>query len=214
MMYRFCVVVLSLGLVLVFVMRTSFEAAPTGATAPGTPAAGTPEAGIPGVEMFKVDSAAHVEGPVTYPQTPPVGGPHNPVWQNCGFYNRVVASERVVHSMEHGAVWITFQPDLPKAQIAVLKRLAGRNDHVLISPFPGLSDPVVASAWGEQLRLKSVSDPRLKEFVRAFAGHGPERNAPCDGSTTETGPLQLGTPVATVGSSASIAGTPVGANSP
>jgi hypothetical protein len=47
---------------------------------------------------------------VDYPQSPPVGGPHNPIWQNCGFYSKPVRDEYAVHSMEHGAVWITYSP--------------------------------------------------------------------------------------------------------
>ena len=82
--------------------------------AAGTPEAGTPTAeGIPGLLTFAVASAAHVEGAVDYPQDPPAGGPHAEVWQNCGFYDEPVVKERAVHSQEHGAVWITYRPDLP-----------------------------------------------------------------------------------------------------
>ena len=49
--------------------------------------------------------------------------------------------------------------------------------YVLISPYPGLEDPVVASAWGAQLRLDDVNDPRLQAFIDRYAGNGPERGA-------------------------------------
>ncbi len=29
----------------------------------------------------------HVDGPVTYSVTPPVGDPHNATWMNCGIYD-------------------------------------------------------------------------------------------------------------------------------
>ena len=79
-----------------------------------------------GVESFDIQSREHVQGTVSYEQSVPVGGPHNPVWQNCGFYNSPVQNENAVHSMEHGAVWITYQPDLPSDQVEVLKKPGAR----------------------------------------------------------------------------------------
>ena len=42
--------------------------------------------GVPGVVVVPVSGANHVNGTVDYPTSPPAGGNHNPVWQNCGFY--------------------------------------------------------------------------------------------------------------------------------
>jgi hypothetical protein len=106
-----------------------------------------------GVQSFDITSREHVQGPVSYEQSVPVGGPHNPVWQNCGFYDSPVRNENAVHSMEHGAVWITYQPDLPSDQVDVLRNLAHDKSYVLISLYPDLPSPVVASAWGKQLQL-------------------------------------------------------------
>jgi hypothetical protein len=84
-----------------------------------------------------------------------------------------VRDENAVHSLEHGAVWITYQPDLPQEQIGKLRDLAQSNRFLLISPYPDLPAPVVASAWGKQLRLQSAEDPDLKRFVR-FYSQGPQ----------------------------------------
>jgi putative peptide zinc metalloprotease protein len=137
--------------------------------------------GPAGTESFAITERTHVLRPVSYPQDPPVGGDHAPIWQNCGFYDIPVRNENAVHSLEHGAVWITYRPDLPEEQIDALRNLAHRQSYVLVSPYPDLPAPVVASAWGKQLRLESGDDPRLDEFVRAFRlGHqAPEAGAPC-----------------------------------
>lgn len=133
---------------------------------------------IAGVETFAVD-AGHSEAP-TYPHVPPVGGIHNPVWQPCAFYDQPVPNEKAVHSLEHGAIWITFRPDLPAAQIEGLATLARSRKDVLVSRWDnGLPAPVVVTGWGRQLRLESTTDPRLMEFVRLYANQGPEINAPC-----------------------------------
>ena len=134
------------------------------------------------VKSYSNLSRNHTKEPVDYPQTPPVGGPHNPIWQNCGFYSKPVRNEYAVHSMEHGAVWITYSPDLPKDQVENIKSLTQKS-YVLASPYPGLPAPVVASAWGKQLRLNSTSDPRLEQFVSTYSQgpQNPEPGAPCTG---------------------------------
>jgi hypothetical protein len=135
---------------------------------------------IQGVETFSGIDAGHTEAPVSYPQVPPVGGIHNPLWQQCGFYAEPVPNEKAVHSLEHGAIWITFRPDLPQAEIDALATLARSRNLILVSRWDnGLPAPVVATGWGRQLRLQSASDPRLLEFVRLYANLGPETNAPC-----------------------------------
>jgi predicted small secreted protein len=135
-----------------------------------------------GVTSYSNLSRDHTKEPVDYPQSPPVGGPHNPIWQNCGFYSKPVRDENAVHSMEHGAVWITYAPDLPKDQVEKIKSLTQKS-YVLASPYPGLPAPLVASAWGKQLRLNSTNDPRLEQFVRAYrqGPQTPEPGAPCRG---------------------------------
>ena len=141
-----------------------------------------------GTESFGEFDRTHVDTPVDYPQDPPVGGPHSPVWQTCQFYDVPIVTEQGVHSMEHGAVWITFQPDLPADQVATLQTLAAGGQELLVSPYPGLTSPVVASAWGVQLPLDSADDPRLAQFA-AFFQNGPqtpELDTPCAMGTTDT----------------------------
>jgi hypothetical protein len=136
------------------------------------------------VRSYSNLSRNHTKEPVDYPQTPPVGGPHNPIWQNCGFYSKPVRNENAVHSMEHGAVWITYAPDLPKDQVEMFRDIAHSNSYVLVSPYSDLPSQVVASAWGKQLHLNSADDPRLEQFVRAYqqGPQNPEPGAPCSGA--------------------------------
>lgn len=73
------------------------------------------------VQTFDDLEATHVEGTVDYAMSPPAGGPHNQVWLNCGIYSEAVPNENAVHDLEHGAVWITYAPDLPQSDIDKLK---------------------------------------------------------------------------------------------
>ncbi|MGH8886391.1 MAG: DUF3105 domain-containing protein [Egibacteraceae bacterium] len=141
----------------------------------------------PGVAEIPVAGREHVQRAVAYAQTPPAGGDHAAVWQDCGAYDVPVASEAAAHSLEHGAVWVTYRPDLPADQVITLRSLAQPSNFVLVSPFGGLPSPVVASAWGTQLPLDADDDPRLEAFVVAFAQgpQTPEPGAPCSGGTAE-----------------------------
>jgi hypothetical protein len=162
---------------LIFVACSDAEP-PTQGPFPGEPA---------GTKTFTGLARNHVDTPVDYPQTPPVGGSHSRVWQNCQYYDTSVPNERAVHSLEHGAVWITYSPDTSQADRQVLRALAETGDHILISQYDGLPSPIVATAWGEQLQLQSVHDPELQEFVDFFqkGPQTPER-ATCRKSTSDT----------------------------
>jgi len=153
---------------------------------PATSSSGSDSASppaIPGLEVLSEDpSHEHVEEPVEYNRTPPLGGPHNPRWLACDVYSESVPHEFAVHSMEHGAVWLAHSPDLPEAQVGALEELARTNEeYVLVSPEPDLAAPVVAATWGAALEVESADDPRLEHFVRAYAGggQGGEPGAPC-----------------------------------
>lgn len=132
-------------------------------------------------------SQGHVSTPVTYQQSPPAGGEHAPVWLNCGTYSNPVQNENAVHSMEHGAVWVTYRPDLPAAELAQLKESLP-DTYAVLSPFEGLKSPVVASAWGKQLELAGPADPRLSAFVKTYrqGPQTPEPGAACTGGTDGT----------------------------
>ncbi|MBA2246962.1 MAG: DUF3105 domain-containing protein [Chloroflexia bacterium] len=133
--------------------------------------------------------------PLLYEQIPPIGGVHNPAWQNCGFYPKFINNENGVHSMEHGAVWITYDPALPSDQIDILE---GKTDQqfVLVSPYPGMDVPVVASVWGKQIKLDGATDDRLDSFIREYRknpDNSPEPQGICwrgISATTDTVPQQ------------------------
>ena len=160
------------------------ESGPAGAAQPASPAATAQAPGaIEGVRLYDNLSSEHVTTPVTYSQSPAVGGDHSPRWTNCGIYTSPVEQTRAVHSMEHGAVWLTYQPSLPAAQIQQLTDLVGSRGFVVLSPHPDQASAVTATAWGVQLAVDTASDPRLGEFLTTYiqGGQTPEPGAPCTG---------------------------------
>ncbi|MXZ31354.1 MAG: DUF3105 domain-containing protein [Acidimicrobiia bacterium] len=158
------------------------DAPPPTAVSPGGEAA--PE-GIEGVVVVAVTSSEHVRHDVEYPTSPPAGGPHLGIWLNCGFYTVPVLDELAVHSLEHGAVWVTYRPEVDAETLAALRVLAAQSSHLLVSPYEAQEAPLVMSAWGRQLRLESREDPRFARFLEVYLIDGPttpEPGAACSGA--------------------------------
>jgi hypothetical protein len=140
---------------------------------------------IESVETFDNISAAHEENPEYLDNgAPPPGGPHAPIWQNCGVYTEAVETRHVLHSLEHGAVWLAYDPNLPEEDISLLQDLAKDQPYTVMSPYPGLRSAVVLTAWGVQFDTDLATDPRILEFLLTYqqGEQTPELGVPCQGS--------------------------------
>lgn len=161
----------------------------TDALAAFTPSASNqdPSTQIPGVTVVKYVGGSHVRPneQVAYTHSPPLGGAHDQYWAACNgvVYDRAVRSENLVHSMEHGAAWIAYNPDQITGQ--ALTELASRvknQPYTAMSPYPGLDQPLSLQSWGHQLKLTDVADPRIDQFLTALRRNPythPEVGASC-----------------------------------
>lgn len=131
-------------------------------------------------------SRNHVDNP-TYDHPVPAGGSHIGIWQNCGVYREPQNTGNLVHSLEHGAVWISYSPDLADQERETLEGLTDRDPFVVVAPNPDVdAGEIWASAWGYRLQASSADDPRLAEFVDEFA-RGPQTPEPGAGCTGGVG---------------------------
>lgn len=134
--------------------------------------------------------ANHAWGPLTYKLTPPVGGNHNYNWQNCmgDVYDAPIANEHAVHAMEHGAVWVAYKSGLAADQVEKLASKVRGNEYMLMSPIDNLDHEVSLQAWGYQLKVDSVNDGRIDQFISALRQNATvEAGATCSGGITATG---------------------------
>lgn len=132
------------------------------------------------VEQVAMESPLHTEEPVAYPTDPPAGGPHDPVWLRCRAYDEPVRNENAVHALEHGAVWLSYQPGVvDDATVSELERFANRAE-IIVSPYPGQPAPIVLTAWGQQLQLDAYDESTVADFISAFQNVvAPENAATC-----------------------------------
>ncbi|MCE7008091.1 DUF3105 domain-containing protein [Kibdelosporangium philippinense] len=147
-----------------------------------------PSDDIAGVVKVKYEQGQHVNATqrVAYDHSPPFGGPHDNIWADCNgmVYATPVRSENMVHMLEHGAVWIAYNPDLVKgADLDVLRSKVSGQDFIAMSPYPGLDKPFSLQSWGHQLKLDNVNDERVDQFIQALKRNNwqfPEPGARCD----------------------------------
>ncbi|OIJ98033.1 DUF3105 domain-containing protein [Streptomyces colonosanans] len=142
--------------------------------------------GADGVKTWKGTlGRTHTTKPVAYPMEPPVGGDHHPVWQNCNgdVYTKPVADVHAVHSLEHGAVWVTYSSKASKADVDALAAKVSKTPYTLMSPVEDQKDPLMLSAWAHQRTVKSASDPSVDAFFARFVQgpQTPEPGAVCTG---------------------------------
>jgi hypothetical protein len=152
-----------------------------------------PSKDIEGVEVVEYEPGMHTLSPtqrVAYDRSPPFGGAHAGVWADCQgtVYDEAVRLEEMVHSLEHGTVWIAYNADeLSAADVDVLAEKVDGQPYLMLSPFPELDRPISLQAWGHQLKLESVDDPRLDQFIAALRENQyttPEPGARCDSQDT------------------------------
>ncbi|WP_405683118.1 DUF3105 domain-containing protein [Streptomyces sp. NBC_00057] len=130
-------------------------------------------------------SQNHVEKKVDYPMNPPVGGDHNPVWMNCDadVYAKAIPEENAVHSIEHGAVWVTYTSKAKPADIKKLGERVEATPYSLMSPVEDQTAPLMLSAWGKQVTVTSATDARVAQFFTKYVQgpQTPEPGAACTG---------------------------------
>ena len=134
------------------------------------------------VEYLVITSREHTDENVDYPTIPPAGGNHLGIWHTCGIYKVELLDEAAVHSLEHGAVWVTYKPEIAKEEIIKLTTMLSSRSKILLSPHPEQISPIVATAWGRRLEVESSNDLRLEKFVDFFVDGeaAPEAGITCD----------------------------------
>ncbi|RKN43864.1 DUF3105 domain-containing protein [Streptomyces hoynatensis] len=147
------------------------------------------EGAVEGEQTWDDLSRNHVQTDVDYPMDPPAGGDHNPVWMNCDgdVYEEEIPDENAVHSLEHGAVWVTYNDEATEADIQTLSDRVSSTTYSLMSPNPDQDSPIVLTAWGHQLPLQEASDPRVATFFETYVQgeQTPEPGAACTGGRAE-----------------------------
>lgn len=128
-----------------------------------------------------LEGATHVlEGTsVTYQSNPPTSGSH---WANPlrdGVYDQEKPDEAVVHSLEHGRVWISYQPSLPQSAVDQLESIASKQARVILTPRTSNETAIALAVWQrldtfQLLEDGQVDEQRILDFIERYRDTGPE----------------------------------------
>jgi hypothetical protein len=148
----------------------------------------------PVVASHPLEGGQHLPlcAPLTYGTNPPSSGNHYPLWAAYRSYDRAIPRGFWVHSLEHGAVVITYNcpggcPDEVadvQAFVDGLPTDCGTERRVILTPDPDLDVRFAASAWGWTLRANCFDRGAFSAFFTDHYNHAPE--AICGGGTDPT----------------------------
>lgn len=125
------------------------------------------------------EGATHIsEGTeIAYQSNPPTSGNHWPIPLTDGVYNTEKPEEAIVHSLEHGRVWISYKPTISEEVKKKLRKFGSQG--VIITPRSANETDIALAAW---TRLDAFNLPadgaldetRVRDFILRYKNRGPE----------------------------------------
>lgn len=128
-------------------------------------------------KAIEVQPAEHVQPGQSHPpynSNPPTSGWHYSQQAAWGFHSEELPDERVVHNLEHGGIWISY--DNVGASIrSKLRQLAQEHPKSVIVTKRRANDaPVAVASWGRLMTLQTFDRQRILTFIEQNVNHSPE----------------------------------------
>lgn len=144
-----------------------------------------PQTERPGIEQADKGQKHVADGSVKYdgPEPPTSGDHSSPLpWQA---YDQPVPDMNIIHNLEHGGIYISYQPGLPPEQVARIKALFtkpyGKPDFqptkALIAPRAANDAPIIMSSWRRSMKLQTFDEQKMIEYYLRNVGKAPEGTA-------------------------------------
>lgn len=142
---------------------------------------------VAGVQEFKIVGRDHVNvgtAVTTYNSSPPTSGPHWPADAKNGVYENQLPDEQLVHNLEHGYVWISYKAGSeasPEAGISesdkkkLTEIVTGDSWKMILEPREKNDARIVLAVWGRLLKMDSLDEGKIKEFISIYRDKGPEK---------------------------------------
>ncbi len=117
-----------------------------------------------------------------YNSNPPTSGPHYAVPARPGFRDEPIADEHLVHSMEHGLIWLSYHPRISEAAVEQLREYV--DGWTVITAREANDTDIAVAAWGRldtfdiEISAETLSEAdqaRIKDFISRYRNRGPEK---------------------------------------
>ncbi len=113
-----------------------------------------------------------------YNSNPPAAGEHYSVPQDAGIYITPPADGRLVHSLEHGAIILWYNPNkLSKDQVIQVQTIFKNmpQQKKIMTPRMSLAVPVALSSWGKIVKMQTIDEKQIKAFFETNYDRAPEQ---------------------------------------
>ena len=130
-------------------------------------------------EKMADEGAKHVGRNDTHPaykSNPPTSGPHWAGVAGPGIKDEPVPDELVLHSMEHGAVVVWYKEGLEQNEVdKIISAFQSASGKKIMLARKDLDVPVALTSWGYLLKLQTVDEAKIKEFIETNNDRAPEK---------------------------------------
>ena len=130
-------------------------------------------------EQVVVQSARHInvgDDHEPYNTNPPTSGAHGAA-PNWGVYQEEVPDENVVHSLEHGGIWISYK-NLNEEDITKLENIARQfPNRTIVTPREANESNIAVASWGRLMKLDAVDEEVIIDYIRKNTNRSPEQLA-------------------------------------
>lgn len=110
-----------------------------------------------------------------YNSNPPTSGPHYARPTNWGVYQNELEDGNVIHSMEHGGIWISYQPSIDNETKEKLEAIGKKySGSVVVSPRSANDAPIAIASWGRLEKLTEFDEDLIIEFIKRNKNKSPE----------------------------------------
>ncbi len=106
-----------------------------------------------------------------YNSDPPTSGPHVGELAPWGVSTEPLVDERQIHNLEDGGVVIQYGDGVSPGQVTKLASISGDYGKTILAPRPNLpKNEIALTAWGRVMRLDTVDEGRIRDFIKTFEG--------------------------------------------
>jgi len=131
-------------------------------------------------KAFEILGAQHIDIGAVHPaynSNPPSSGWHYSQPANTGFRKDAPADEHIVHSLEHGDIWIAYHPRVADEVRDRIKKFAG--PRVVVTSREANDFDISLVAWGRVDSFNAeddlVDEQRVRDFINRYKNRGPEK---------------------------------------
>ncbi len=128
-------------------------------------------------EEIKLLPASHIAVGAShdaYNSNPPTSGPHYDQPANWGVYQKELPDEQLVHNLEHGGIWISYNGVGANTKSQIEDLASPYTLSVIVTPRAKDDAKITLASWGRLMKLDSFNKDVILSFIAGNKNRSPE----------------------------------------